>query len=290
LPWDALLAFLAPRCTAGVEEVSGDAYRRSFALSGVHGIVEVRSVAGRDHLLARIRLAEPGPLIRIAERLRHLFDLGADPGAIEPALRSDRRLARRLAALPGVRVPGSFDGFELAVRAILGQQVSVAAATRLAGRLVEHYGAPLRVSAWPGSTLERVFPTPAALADIDARRAGLPRTRAAAIRALARAVDGQELALDGSQALEASVRALAALPGIGEWTAQVIAMRALREPDAFPAGDLGLRRALGAHGRPASAARVREAAEAWRPWRAYAAALLWMSDGPPLRRARSTAA
>jgi AraC family transcriptional regulator of adaptative response / DNA-3-methyladenine glycosylase II len=278
LPWDALLAFLAPRCSAGVEEVCGDAYRRSFEIAGAQGIVEVRPVPGRDHLLARIRLAEPAPLIRIAERLRTLFDLGADPGAIETALRTDRRLSRRLAALPGVRVPGSFDGFELAVRAILGQQVSVAAATCLAGRLAEQYGEALRVSAWPGSSLRRIFPTPAALAAIDARRAGIPRARAAAIRALARAVHSGELALDGSRDLETSVRALAALPGIGEWTAQVVAMRALREPDAFPTGDLGLRRALGRAGRPATPARVRALAEAWRPWRAYAAALLWMSD------------
>jgi len=278
-PWAALLAFLAPRCVAGVEEVDGDAYRRSFEVAGAQGVVEVRPVELRDQLLARIRLAEPAPLIRIAERLRNLFDLGADPAAIEPALRQGRRLARRLAALPGVRVPGSFDGFELAVRAILGQQVSVAAATALAGRLAAHYGAPLRVAAWPGSSLRRVFPAPASLAGLDARRAGLPRARAGAIQALARAVEAGRLALDGSRELDDSVRELSALPGIGEWTAQVVAMRALREPDAFPAGDLGLRRALGSDGRPATPAQVRALAEAWRPWRAYAAALLWMGDG-----------
>jgi AraC family transcriptional regulator of adaptative response / DNA-3-methyladenine glycosylase II len=278
LPWAAVQGFLAPRCTAGVEEVSGDAYRRSFEIAGAQGIVEVRPVAGRDELLARIRLDGPAPLIRIAERLRNLFDLGADPDAIEPVLRSDRRLARRLTALPGVRVPGSFDGFELAVRAILGQQVSVAAATQLAGRLAERYGSPLRVAAWPGSSLCRCFPTPAALGRIDPRDAGMPRARAEALLALAHSVEQRKLALDGSRDLDASVRTLSALPGIGEWTAQVIAMRALREPDAFPAGDLGLRRALGSPGRLATPARVRELAEAWRPWRAYAAALLWMSD------------
>ena len=286
LPWASLLGFLAPRCTPGVEEVVGDAYRRSFELAGAQGAVEVRPVAGRDHLLARIRLAGPAPLIRIAERLRSLFDLGADPAAIEPALRSDPRLARHLAAHPGVRVPGSFDGFELAVRVILGQQVSVAAATRLAGRLAEQYGTPLRVAAWPDSSLCRVFPAPAALQGVDARSARLPRTRAAAIQALARAVDGGELALDGSRDLETSVRALAALPGIGEWTAQVVAMRALREPDAFPAGDLGLRRALGPAGRLATPARVRELSLPWRPWRAYAAALLWMGDAAGARPER----
>ncbi len=290
LPWAALLAFLAPRCAPGVEEVCGDAYRRSFVLAGSQGIVEVRDDPGGDHLLARIRLSAPAPLIRIAERTRALFDLGADPGAIEPVLRRDPRLAARLAAMPGIRVPGSFDGFELAVRAILGQQVSVAAATRLAGRLTEQYGSPLRVESWPGSSLRHVFPEPAALARLDSRVARLPRARAAAIRALARAVEGGELALDGSRDLETSLRELAALPGIGEWTGQVVAMRALREPDAFPAGDLGLRRALGAAGRPATPAQVRELAEPWRPWRAYAASLLWMGDAAGTsRRARAAA-
>jgi AraC family transcriptional regulator of adaptative response / DNA-3-methyladenine glycosylase II len=288
LPWPALLAFLAPRATPGVEEVAGDAYRRSFQVEGAQGVVEVRPVPGRDHLLARLRLAAPAPLIRIAERLRALFDLGADPGAIEPQLRADPLLARRLAALPGIRVPGAFDAFELAVRAVLGQQVSVAAATKLAGRLAAAHGAKLRVSPWPGSSLRLLFPTPGALAGLDPRASGLPRARAAALAGLAGAVARRELALDGSRDLETSVRDLAALPGIGAWTAHVIAMRALREPDAFPAGDLGLRRALGAPGRPASPAEVEARAEAWRPWRAYAAALLWMAD--PVATARRRAA
>lgn len=290
LPWAALLAFLAPRCAPGVEEVCDDAYRRSFALAGSQGIVEVRNAPGGDHLLARIRLSAPAPLIRIAERIRALFDLGADPGAIEPVLARDPRLAARVAALPGIRVPGSFDGFELAVRAILGQQVSVAAATRMAGRVAQQYGATLRVEPWPGSSLERVFPTPGALVRLESRRAKLPRARGAAIRALARAVDRGDLALDGSRDLDTSVRALAALPGIGEWTGQVVAMRALREPDAFPAGDLGLRRALGTPGEPATPDQVRELAEPWRPWRAYAVALLWMEEGrPPALRAGQSA-
>ncbi len=288
LPWAALLAFLAPRAIPGVEEVAGDAYRRTLELEGAQGVVEVRPVAGRDQLLARIRLAAPAPLIRIAERLRVLFDLGADPGAIEPRLRADPDLARRLAVLPGVRVPGAFDGFELAVRAILGQQVSVAAATALAGRLAAAHGAPLRVAAGSGSSLRRVFPTPRALASPGARAPGLPRVRADAVAALAHAVDRGALALDGSRDLEASVRELASLPGIGEWTAQLVAMRALREPDAFPDGDLGLRRALGAPGRPATSGQLRARAETWRPWRAYAAALLWMTE--PARKTAASAA
>jgi AraC family transcriptional regulator of adaptative response / DNA-3-methyladenine glycosylase II len=290
LAWEALLAFLAARATPGVEEVGDGAYRRTFELDGAQGVVEVRAVAGRHHLLARVRLAAPSRRVRIAERLRSLFDLGADPGAIEARLRTDPRLAPRIAALPGVRVPGAFDGFELAVRAVLGQQVSVAAATALAGRLARAYGAPLRLDPGPGSSLRLLFPGPTALGSVDARRVGLPRARAAAVAALARAVAAGALALDGSRAPGTSLRSLAALPGIGEWTAQLVAMRALHEPDAFPAGDLGLRRALGRPGSPATAAEVHAAAERWRPWRAYAAALLWMGDGAgPAREAAAEA-
>ncbi len=201
-------------------------------------------------------------------------------------LRRDPRLARRLRAAPGVRVPGTWDPFELAVRAVLGQQVSVAAATRLARRLVEAYGEPLRLPDGADPELHFVFPTPEALAAADPSRLGLPRARAAAIAALARAVAKGELRLDASFGLDDAIQQLTALPGIGEWTAHYIAMRACREPDAFPAADLGLRRALGSPGRPATAARVREAAEAWRPWRAYAALLLWSGSGA----ARSTRA
>jgi len=286
LPWATLLAFFAARATPGVEEVIGDAYRRSFEVDGVQGIVTVQPATAAHQLAARIELAGPAALIGIAERLRRLFDLGADPGEIEACLRGDRRLAARLDAVPGVRVPGAFDAFELAVRAVLGQQVSVAAATRLAGRLAHEYGSALRLDPGPGSTLARIFPGPHELARIDARRAGLPRARAAALAALAAAVASGGLALDASRDLESSARELARLPGIGAWTAQLVAMRALREPDAFPAGDLGLRRALGAPGRPATAAEVEAAAERWRPWRAYAAALLWLTpDAPPRRRA-----
>ncbi len=277
--WAAITRFLAPRATSGVEVVAPDAYRRSFCSDGVQGVVEVRPAPGAHHLLAKIRLAAPAPLIDIAERLRRIFDLGADPAVIAAHLRHDPRLARRLRAASGVRVPGSWDPFELAVRAVLGQQVSVAAATRLARRLVEAYGEPLRLPGGADPELHFVFPTPEALAEADPGRLGLPRARAAAIAALARAVAKGELRLDASLGLDEAIRQLTALPGIGEWTAHYIAMRACREPDAFPAADLGLRRALGCPGRPAPAARVLEAAEAWRPWRAYAALLLWSGPG-----------
>jgi AraC family transcriptional regulator of adaptative response / DNA-3-methyladenine glycosylase II len=254
--------------------VAGERYLRTLRAGDAAGWVEVRSLPGAHALEARLRFARRAPLAGAAERLRRIFDCGADPGAIGTRLARDPWLGERLAAAPGIRVPGSWDGFELAVRAILGQQVSVAAATRLAGRLVEAYGEPLPLSAAPPG-LSRLFPRPEVLAGAEARRLGVPAARAEAIRALARAVARGELCLAESSDPQAARQALRALPGIGPWTAEVIAMRALREPDAFPASDLGLRRALGAPGRPASAAQVARRAEAWRPWRAYAALLLW---------------
>jgi AraC family transcriptional regulator of adaptative response / DNA-3-methyladenine glycosylase II len=260
----------------GVERVEGDRYLRSVRVGGARGLVEVRPDAASHQLLARLRLDAPAPLAAAAERLRRTFDLGADPHAIAEHLARDRRLAGRLRRHPGVRVPGAWDGFELAVRAILGQQVSVAAARVLAGRIAQVYGEPLRLEG-DACAPTHLFPQPQALADVDPARVRLPRARAAAISALARAVVAGELALDGSRPLESVVPALQRLPGVGPWTAQVIAMRALREPDAFPAGDLGVRRALGSAQRPATAAEAEARSRAWRPWRAYAAVLLWQA-------------
>lgn len=277
LDWDALVGFLGARAIPGVESADPGAYRRTVRAAGGHGLVEVLPVRGEPWLLARLRLPGTEGLSHFAERLRRLFDLGADPHAIATQLGADPRLAPRLAAMPGVRVPGAWDGFELAVRVILGQQVSVRAATQLAGRLVERYGEPLSLRAGlPAGAegLRFVFPTPEVLAAADLTDLGLPRARAAAITSLAARVARGEVALDASRGLEETVRALTCVPGIGEWTAQYIAMRALREPDAFPATDLGLRRALGG----VSGADLLTMAEAWRPWRAYAAMLLWTVD------------
>ncbi len=213
------------------------------------------------------------PLIGVAERLRRVFDCGADPEVIGAQLARDQGLARRPEAAPGIRVPGAFDGFELAVRAILGQQVSVGRATQLAGRLVATYGKPL---ARAEGNLTALFPTPSVLAEADLESLGLPRTRAGAIRALARAVHDGRLALDVPLDPQAVVAGLEGLPGIGPWTAQYIAMRALREPDAFPTSDLGLRRAASDSPRPLSERELARRAEHWRPWRAYAAMALWM--------------
>jgi AraC family transcriptional regulator of adaptative response / DNA-3-methyladenine glycosylase II len=266
--WESLLAFLGGRAIPGVEEVVSGAYRRSFALEGRHGILEVRHEKRVQALEARIRFSEPVSLLPIVTRLRAMFDLAADTSAIAQHFRRDLVLGRLVSKYPGLRVPGAWDGFELAVRAILGQQVSVAAASTLAGQLAQKLGEPLSVSEPGGLTV--VFPTAEALAN--ASLPGLPRVRARAIRSLAQAVVSGRVTFSGTE--EATLASLVRIRGIGEWTAQYVAMRALREPDAFPANDLALLRAAG-QGSPLTTSALRERAEQWRPWRAYAAVYLW---------------
>jgi AraC family transcriptional regulator of adaptative response / DNA-3-methyladenine glycosylase II len=266
--WESLLAFLAARAIPGVEEVVSGAYRRTFALRGRHGILEVRHEKSARALEARIRFSEPVSLLPIVTRLRAMFDLAADTSAIAQHFRRDLRLGRLVKKYPGLRVPGAWDGFELAVRAILGQQVSVAAASTLAGRLAQKLGERLSISDTGGLTL--VFPTADAVAAAGLR--GLPRVRARAIRSLAEAVLCGHVTFSGKE--EATLASLARIRGIGEWTAQYIAMRALRQPDAFPASDLVLLRTAG-EGRPLTDTALRKRSEGWRPWRAYAAVYLW---------------
>ncbi|MGH7789571.1 MAG: DNA-3-methyladenine glycosylase family protein, partial [Candidatus Binatia bacterium] len=197
-------------------------------------------------------------------------------------LRRSPALRPLVDAAPGLRVPGAWDPFELAVRAILGQQVTVKGATTLAGRLAAAFGRPVDC----GDGLTHVFPTAAVLAEADVAALGMPRARAETVRALARAVANGSLVLDAPLGLDDALTRLCAVPGIGPWTAQYVAMRAFGEPDAFPAGDLGLRSALGNGGGPLAEAAVVRAAEAWRPWRAYAALHLWSSlDSAHTRRA-----
>jgi len=271
-PWEETIAFLAPRAIPGVEEVTPDAYRRSVVVDGVPGVVEVRPPAAGRYLALHVPGELAGGLARLVTAARRLFDLGADPHEIGTQLGRDRALARRVRRCPGLRVPGAWDGFEVAVRAILGQQVTVRGATTLIGRLVASLGTPLPE---PRGAVGRLFPAPERVADARLETIGLPRVRAEAVRALARAVAAGRLRLDASAGLEEAVAALVELPGVGPWTAHYVAMRALGEPDAFPAGDLGLRRAL-LRGRLASARELAARAEAWRPWRAYAAMYLWM--------------
>ncbi|HYM71110.1 MAG TPA: AlkA N-terminal domain-containing protein [bacterium] len=280
--WAATMSFLGPRAIPGVEAVGADCYRRIVSLDNARGIIEVRPVERTSHLLATIRVTDVTALGAIVGRLRRLFDLDADVAAIESHLRRDPRLATCIAARPGVRVPGAWDGFELAVRAILGQQISVAAATTLAGRLAAAYGETVTADQHMGAAagLRVAFPRPDVLAGADLTPIGLPRARAAAISALAAAVLADADLLQPTAGLEATVERLCRVPGVGEWTAQYIAMRALHQPDAFPATDLGVLRAMASPTARVTPARVSDIARAWRPWRAYAVMHLWLRDTP----------
>ncbi len=229
------------------------------------------------NLLATIHTSDVSGLATIVARLRRLFDLDVDIAAVEAHLATDRRLASRVRERPGVRVPGAWDSFELAVRALLGQQITVAGARTMAGRLVAAHGEAFRADESAGNGRpDRLFPAPATLAHADLTSIGLTRPRAAALRGLGAAMAADPDLLRPCETLDETLEKLAVLPGVGPWTAQYIAMRALREPDAFPASDLGLLRAMATPaGRPAPAALERRA-EAWRPWRAYAAMRLWI--------------
>jgi AraC family transcriptional regulator of adaptative response / DNA-3-methyladenine glycosylase II len=265
--WEGVLAFLRARAIPGVESADGTVYRRTIAVDGAPGVLEVRHAeAGRSLDLA-VHCSRPRALLRIVARVRRLFDLGADPAVIGRHLGADPLLGGLLAKHPGIRMPGAWDGFELAVRAILGQQVSVRAASTIAGRVASLYG---QAVALPGEQ-GRLFPTPGQLADARLERAGVLPARAEAIRCLARHAASGTIGLGPGDAIDTAVASLRALPGIGDWTAQYVAMRALGEPDAWPSGDLHLRRATGVR----SARELEQRAEAWRPWRAYAAMLLW---------------
>jgi AraC family transcriptional regulator of adaptative response / DNA-3-methyladenine glycosylase II len=237
-------------------------------------MVSVRPDA-ENALRARIRFPKLSALPGIIARLRRVFDLAADPLLISAYLARDPALAPLIGARPGLRVPGAWDGFELAIRAVLGQQISVIAAVRLAGRLVATHGEPL---AEPDRELTHVFPRPEILARADLTTLGLPRSRAAALSAVAAAVVADPDVLCASRGLDEAIQRLRSIPGVGEWTAHHIALGQLREPDAFPAADVGLLRAL-AHleGRRRSSRELVARADRWRPWRAYAAQHLWAS-------------
>ncbi|KIG14985.1 ADA regulatory protein [Enhygromyxa salina] len=276
LDWDALLGFLAARAIPGVEQVDGGCYRRTVGPAGdaSAGWLELRHdpQPDRPRLHVTLSLSLTKRPLQIVAALRALFDLDAEPQVIREQLGRDPKLAPLLARHPGLRVPGAFDRFEIAVRAVLGQQVSVAAATTLAQRLAARFGAALEDGP---AGLERVFPDAPTLAQIEPeqlRAIGLTGARAATLCTLARALTSNELTLEGDPELVQAQ--LLALPGVGPWTAQYIAMRALRWPDALPAGDLVLRRALGV----TTSRACEHAARTWRPWRAYAVMQLWTNE------------
>ncbi|MDE3086377.1 MAG: DNA-3-methyladenine glycosylase 2 family protein [Acidobacteriota bacterium] len=278
LPIDApaLLEFLARRTVAGIEEGDGEGYRRNLRLP--HGNGRVELTPAPDHVRARFVLADVRDLTAAVARCRHLCNLDADPEAVDRALAGDEALAPLVHKRPGLRVPGTVDGFETAVRAVLGQQVSVQGARTLAARLVAQAGEPCAVGV-PG--LDRVFPGPEELAralsgPLDV---GLPDQRRRALAGLSAAVAAGGLALDAGADPAETTAALVALPGIGPWTAAYVALRALGDPDAFLDGDLGTRRAAERLGLGDTRAELTARSAQWRPWRAYAQMHLWTHAG-----------
>lgn len=273
--WDAMLSFLRMRAIPGVELVSDNVYRRTIAIADVCGVISV-APADKNRVDVSVRFPDMAALPQIIARVRRVFDLAADPDTIGAHLSLDPTLAPLVAARPGLRVPGAWDGFELAVRAIFGQQITVPAATKLLGRLVEAHGVRLPATTGDVEGLSHLFPSAARLAGADLAGLGMPRARAMAVTSLARAIAADPTIFSRGASLEEAIAKLRSLPGIGEWTAQYIAMRELREPDAFPAADIGLLRAMAtADGRRPSPAELLSRAMRWRPWRAYAALHLW---------------
>ena len=281
LDWTALVEYLCARAIPGVEEVSGDTYRRTIVVDGDPGVIELRP-GGREEIVLVVHLPHWEELIHVVERARRICGLDLDLAEAERHLGRDDVIGPIVRAHSGVRVPGTWDPFETGVRAIVGQQISIAAANTIAGRLVARLGTS--VSGLSELGLTHTFPSAESVADADLRGFGLPPARAEAVRAFARAVAEGDVRLDGSASLEELVASVTAISGLGDWTANYIALR-LGERDAFPANDLGLRRALAgyADGKPA------ELAERWRPWRALAATQLWSASTAPAELARGAA-
>ena len=274
-----LTQFFATRAIPGVEVARDGRYLRSVTIDGVHSVIDLHD--GGGNVLLTVHGAGTRSLLPIIQRVRGIFDLDASPDDVASVLSRDKLLKSLIRKQPGIRVPGVWDGFELTVRAILGQQISVAAATTLSGRLAKRYGEKINVAV-PGIedllAPHLVFPRADKLLRARLGDLGIIRTRADTIRRIAKATAAGEINFDPAQDVDEFCRSLVAIKGIGEWTAQYIAMRALKDPDAFPHSDLGLLRAFDAPGRERmKPAELKARAEAWRPWRAYAALLLWSS-------------
>jgi AraC family transcriptional regulator of adaptative response / DNA-3-methyladenine glycosylase II len=263
--WEAMTTFLAARATPAVERVDDGGYHRTIVVRGFFGSITVAPMSAGDALTVDVAIPDRALVPGIVERVASMFDVDADPSLVDQALARDRLLKRACKSHPGIRVPGAWDPFELSVRAILGQQVSVRAATTVAGRIARRWGA-----AMDDGTDRRLFPTPAAMANAPLEECGIIRARANTIRAVAQAVVDGTLIFDSPSCGDA----LRNIRGIGDWTAEYIAIRALNHKDALPAGDLVLRRKAGG----CSARELSRRAEKWRPYRSYATLLLWTVD------------
>jgi AraC family transcriptional regulator, regulatory protein of adaptative response / DNA-3-methyladenine glycosylase II len=277
--WDSMVAYLTVRAISGVEVVENGIYHRTVEIDGSIGTVEVKHLPERQSLGVTIRFPNVKHLPAVVTRVRRLFDLGADIQTIDEHLSLDPLLAPLVATRPGLRAPGGWDGFELAVRAILGQQITVVAARRLAGQLVALHGKPIPKAARHHPGLTHVFPTAKRLAKLDSLGLGMPKARQLSLKALAEAASTDPNLFRPFGTIEEAIARLCAIRGVGEWTAQYISLRALREMDAFPASDIGLlRSATKIDGIPSTAKSLLHRAESWRPWRAYAAQHLWASE------------
>ncbi|KRG39341.1 DNA methylase [Stenotrophomonas pictorum JCM 9942] len=285
LDFPAMLAFLRKRAIPGIEQIDADSYRRVLVIDGSASLIRVSADPRRHELRLQLGGTDPRAIPAIVARVRRVFDLDADLATVHACLVQEPLLARAIDQRPGLRVPGGWDGFEVAVRAVLGQQVSVAAATTLARRLVERFGGHL--DGLPEG-LDRQFPLPTQLAEAPLEAIGLPRSRAATVRALARACAEGRLQFSRAQTLEHFVQQATALPGIGAWTAHYMALRALGMPDAFPAGDLVLQQVLG-EGQRLGERATEARSQPWRPWRAYAVLHLWHLAAAPEKTPSSPA-
>jgi AraC family transcriptional regulator of adaptative response / DNA-3-methyladenine glycosylase II len=286
LDWEAMLGYLEARAIQGVEQVSSGVYRRTIRVDDDPGVIEV-STGGTDHLVVTAHLPHWGGLIHVVHQVRRLFNLDFDPDEANRALGHDPILRGRITSLPGLRVPGAWDPFEVGVRAIVGQQVTVAGAGTIIARLVARHGTLIPGLGQFG--LSHLFPSAEVLAGADLAGTGLTGARIAAIHRFADAVMNGSVRLDRSRTLDDQLASLVAVPGLGPWTAEYIALR-MGEPDAFPSTDLGLRRSVEAlAGGSVTPRAIGQIAERWRPWRAHAAIHLWLTPRPSdLRRLTPT--
>ena len=272
--WKKILDFLSPCALGGVEKVDGESYLRTARFRETVGDLSARYDPLESVINVRVSSSLTANLLDVVSGIRRLFDVDTEPAAIASRFSSDPLLGTEMRAAPGLRVPGAFDYFEIAVRTLLGQRVCANTARSLAERISQKWGKAVDTGR---DGLTHAFPTARDLSHARMEVVGVPRRRARTIQALSRAVDEGTLRLDGSPSLDATIRNLRAVPGIGAWTADYIAMRVYREPDAFPSGDLGLRAAVSEGNGTLSSKELEERAEAWRPWRAYAAMYLWHS-------------
>ncbi|MCR4378453.1 MAG: DNA-3-methyladenine glycosylase [Rhodospirillales bacterium] len=273
--WGALCEFLAARAIPGVESVSGGVYRRTVRLNTMQGVIEVRLVPHQDHLELRVPPSDPEDIVEAAMRVRRMFDCDAKPQIIARHLSRDPSLKLLVKRYPGLRVPGAWDGFELTVRAIIGQQISVKSATAISGRIAGDFGVRLRSSVNEDTYL--LFPSPEAISVEDPSQFGMPKARCQALHNLANAVASGGVIFDPFANTGQFKKQLLCLVGVGEWTAEYVLMRFNKDPDAFPHSDLGLLRGAGISYQSVDAKMLYSLAENWRPWRAYAAMYLWKS-------------